>query len=56
MRDGTVDSNWDCWHQGVHQKVLAEAVKKMNHRLRECIGYRLAVKVVQEYGLGAVTR
>lgn len=39
----------------VTQKTLAEAVKKLNHRPRKCLGYRTPHEVFQEARRGAVT-
>ncbi len=38
----------------VTQKILAEAVKKLNHRPRKCLGYRTPHEVFQEAKRGAV--
>ena len=41
--------------RNVTQKTLAEAVKKLNHRLLKCLGYRTLHEVFQEARRGAVT-
>ena len=37
------------------QKALAEAVKKLNHRPRKCLSYRMPYEVLPEAGCDAVT-
>ena len=40
--------------RNVTEKTLAEAVKKLNHRPRKCLGYRTPHEVFQEAKRGAV--